>query len=913
LTIDASAATSELLAQVTGLYGAPLVASLPEVGPHGDDASSFQDLWEQLRNATVVVFPLVAPCDLDRFFYLRLVQVLRREPPSPTLSVVVLQANATGQRLAGGFAARFRSGWPFARCIFLTERGDPARLTARIGLPVTTMINDGADGPPATSSVVCPEAGANQKIGLQLQRIWGRCGSTTGFENQIESFVEAGYLTVRVFSDAVRRRGATLDTRMPEIIAENSVYAGAHINVLAIPDGPPVPIRTKNAEVAWATWLAATATCRIRDPVVAEAARRADAAVANHLECVGPALALAPQARLLLDIRDDRARATSELMLRDGRSATDVLAAEAAAARAQALVLAIPDICGHVSVSEFERLGPQSQRSAILLPRAYADRPPEVRPAPETSNAWDAFDVLLFGDEHPFNITSVQWFLDAVWRPYLAPEAVTVAIVGRVGKHVQDRMQPSLDDWSEKPHSGSQPPEAGQSPDPRSEGQRSEARLVEARYLAPRSAPSPRILGFVDDLDAIRAACLVTVVPDRHGTGTAVKTLATLAAGHPLVTTSTGVRGLDPSVSGLLPAHDDPAALGADILTLLRDPCRLMERRRLVEAAQMAISHGPDHAALLATVQRPTPRIRAERLARWARVVAAAIPADARPYYFSLGTSFVMNGSAADRQVLLDGWHGPEHWGRWTDGATASLRVTLAGPEVDSLMLELEVMPSSAGGTLSLVINGTSLPAIKAVFGPIAWPIPADVTKGQTSFLVTLHVSDTVCPSRSGGSTDDRILGVGVSAVRLYSRGSILRTPNDYLSTRGGAAKEILLTGWHEAEDWGCWSNGHAAVLELPMAEPPKGRLLLELDIAPSPLRPMLTLSVNGHTLAPTIPMDGGNQWLLPEDATKGKSWLWVTLTVSETIRPADTDASADGRTLGIGLRGLNVIDLGSQ
>jgi hypothetical protein len=909
LTLDPPTVSPKLLTQITGRYGAPFVASLPEHGPDGDHAAAFEDLRGRLSGAGVVLFPRVSPGDLDRFFYLRLLQVLRREPPLLSLSVVVLTTEPTGPRLAGGFAARFKSGWPFAQCVFLTEHGDPAALSASLGLPVSELTVSGlpvsglpVSGLPVSGltvsapagdapSVVCPEIGASQKIALQVQRVWGRCGSTTGFENQLESLVAADYLTIRLFSDAVRRRGATLTARMGDIIAENSVNAGPHINVLAVPEGPPVPIRTRDAEIAWATWLATTATCTIRDPLVAEAARRADAVIANHLECVGPALVLAPQARLLLEIRDDRARATSEMMRRDGRSEADVRAAEAVAAGVQARVLAIPDICGHVSVAELERLGPQSQRSAILLPRAYQRSTPEPGTARAAESEAATFDVLVFGDEHPFNITSVRWFVDAVWRPYLAPEAVSVAIAGRVGRHVQD--------------SGSGPVKQQPHEPPR--------RPREQTGEQTGGTSALRILGFVDDLDALRATCRLTAVPDRQGTGTAVKTLATLAAGHPLVTTPVGVRGLDPLVSDMLPAHDDAAAFAADILTLLRDPERLAERRRAVGAAQNAIRRGPDHAALLASVPRPTPRLRAERQARWARVVAAAIASDPRPFCFSPGTSFAMNGSVADGDVLLGGWHGPEAWGRWTDGDTASLRITLPAPAAEPLALELELMPSEAGGTVSVSIDGVGLATAEVVSGWVMWPIPGAVTEGKTSFLVTLRSSATICPSRSGGSTDDRILGVGVKAVRLHGRGTAGYETGKYLSTRSAAANGILLSGWHEMEDWGCWSSGRTAALELILAAPPKGRVLLELDIAPSPVRSMLTLEVNGHALAAIVPVNGGNQWLLPVDATRERSRLWITLTVSETVRPADIDASADGRTLGVGLRGLAAIDLGSS
>jgi hypothetical protein len=152
-----------------------------------------------------------------------------------------------------------------------------------------------------------------------------------------------------------------------------------------------------------------------------------------------------------------------------------------------------------------------------------------------------------------------------------------------------------------------------------------------------------------------------------------------------------------------------------------------------------------------------------------------------------------------------------------------------------------------------------------------------------------------------------------VRSVCLQGRGTFEYESGRYLPARTAAANGMLLSGWHEMEDWGCWSGGRTATLELTIAAPAKGRVLLELDIAPSPVRPMLTLTVNGHELAAITPVNGGNQWLLPIDATSERSRFWITLVVSETVRPADTDPSADGRTLGVGLRGMSLIDLGTS
>ena len=340
MTVVSSVVSAELLNRIATRHGSPEIAALPSAQPEGDRGAAFEELARRARDAGVMLLPAIDPADLDRFFWLRLIQILRREPVFPGLSVIVLSPTGSRRLLAEGFAARFRTAWPFARCVFLTEGEGSESLSGTLGLPVGVIPGGSVAAHLSDTSlenILRSEAIASQKIALQFQRIWGRCGSTTGFENQIESLVGAGFMTIRVFADAVARRGATLDARLAKVIPENCDHAGAHINTVAVPDGPPTQIRTRDPDAAWATWLAATATCRIVDPMLIEAAQRADSVIGNHLESVGPAITLAPQARLLLDIRDDRARATRELMLRDGKSDAEILTGEAAAARAQAM------------------------------------------------------------------------------------------------------------------------------------------------------------------------------------------------------------------------------------------------------------------------------------------------------------------------------------------------------------------------------------------------------------------------------------------------------------------------------------------------------------------------------------------------------------------------------------------------
>ena len=829
---------------------------MPQASPDGDQAEAFARRLAEWDDARVVLFPDIWPGDLDSFFRLRLLQVLNGRPPLQALSVVVLAGDLAGPPLAGGFADRFRFGWPFARCVFLTERDDHAALSALLGVPVKPLECARAAPEPIACGV-----DTSQKIAVQVQRTLRRCGSTILFENQLESLVRSGFLTIRVFTDPTWRRGATIRSRLDALVRENSVYAGAHINVVAVPDGPPRRLEVEDEDATWRTLLAATASCRIADDAVMQAAGQAECVIANHLECFGPAITLAPHARLLLALHEDRAIALHHWATLAGRGEAAAMRSAAAAARVQTWILGMADLCSFVSKTEMSRLAPHCKRAAMILPRVHRDATP-----PHIGNGVaPRFDLLLVGSEHGLNIVSLRWFLDRVWRPHLQARSVSVAIVGRAGDHA---------------------------------------------YKSAYDSPLLHFLGFVEDLATIRSWCRMTVVPDTGGAGVSRKVLTALAAGHPMATTRVGLRGLDLSIAETLPAHNAAEALAADILSLIDDPARLRERHRLVRQAGATIREYPDYADRVMTIPLPTEEGTQTRLEQWSVLLGPVPGPDAAPFIFTFDAAFAMSGGPWDQQVLVEGWHEPEPWGRWTDGADAALRITLGAPASGPLTLELDIVPSAVAANLRVGVDGTLFSLLDPVPGPNGWDIPPELSVGKSSFLVTLHVGETVCPARASNSTDDRILGIGVSAVRLLSRQPTLCVLNTFMPIRADAMPgRVLMTGWHGPEAWGCWTSKTSASLRLTVGEPMmQSSIRLELDIALPLVAPALTLSVNGVTLPAIIPTDGLNSWDLPPKATNGLTELLVMLTVPETFCGTRAGQSTDDRELGIGLRGFRVV-----
>ena len=558
----------------------------------------------------------------------------------------------------------------------------------------------------------------------------------------------------------------------------------------------------------------------------------------------------------MLVLKEDRAIALHHFAMLARHGDATTINAAAAASRMQAQILAVPDLCAFASESEMTRLASHCRRAVPVRPRLAGQSP--------KPNETKRFDLLLVGSGYGINIVSLRWFLDRVWRPTLEPIGVSVAIAGRMG-----------------------------------------LRALRSSY------PSPLLhfLGVVDDLDAIRTVCRLTVVPEAGGAGISMKLLTALAAGHPLAATRIALRGLDPAVAECLPAFNAADALAADILHLLDSQAHLEQRQHLVQQARDLIGDGTNNADLVTAIPRPTTPGLRKRQAHWSRIIGPAPAPPRQDQTFTLGTAFPMSGSPSDNQVLLEGWHEPEAWGRWTDGADAELRLTLAAPTDEPLMLQLDIVPSAAAANLRVSIDGTALPLADPVPGPNFWDIPADLSAGKTTFTITLHAGETVCPARLNPvSPDDRILGIGVAAVRLLSRQPTLCVPNLPMPIRAAEMpRRVLLAGWHAPEDWGCWTSRATASLRLTMTEPLHASIRLELDLALPPVHPALTLTVNGTTLPAIPPADGPNSWDLPPRATNGRSELLVMLTVSKTFSAARTALSDDDRELGIGLRGIRV------
>jgi len=118
------------------------------------------------------------------------------------------------------------------------------------------------------------------------------------------------------------------------------------------------------------------------------------------------------------------------------------------------------------------------------------------------------------------------------------------------------------------------------------------------------------VTGFVEDIRVEYARSTVAVAPVRFGAGTLYKLLEPLALGVPVVTTTTGIGGLDLKPGDDVLVADTAAGLAEHIVRLLRDP---QLRRSLSQRAAAKVRELHDWDAVAGGIERVYTSVFAER------------------------------------------------------------------------------------------------------------------------------------------------------------------------------------------------------------------------------------------------------------------------------------------------------------
>lgn len=567
---------------------APHSQALSDAGIRGDEATSTQ--WARLLSdptaqvglgdltgsvlATILVATDVPVTQIDRFFRYRMVQLLEGTADRDVALVVALRPGESAAP-PGGFATRAAGSWPFRTTWFVcTDAESAARYSDQLGIPVhavsrgrlAELIRHILSGlPPAVPAHEATPT-ADQRISVQIQPNWGRCGSSTAFENELGALIDRGDFVAHVFvPDAGENLDdAELNNRFERSRRETSVHVGAHVacTVGRQPDALHHGAKVTSLGQEFMAEVLDRQQYRPRDWLVGKLLERAAAAIVNHVVNLPLAITLSPAARILLDMHDCFSRNS---LLRSRIGSTSRAFASRAELRqmfeSESSLWRLPDACTAVNRKELGQLRRWNPVASIVLPKPYVPR--ITLPRQEDC----LFHALLVADQHPFNIKALAWFLDEVWLPHPQLRGLRLAVAGRAANFVDT-----------------------------------------ARY----EPHDVTFVGFVDDLEALRGQTLMSIAPDLEGTGVAVKVLTALGAGHPLVATPMALRGYDPATPVGIPALSAPSGLADDIAELARSA---EARRKRIEAGDALFANlmGSGFAGVLEGLPAPDPRAAAAR------------------------------------------------------------------------------------------------------------------------------------------------------------------------------------------------------------------------------------------------------------------------------------------------------------
>jgi len=130
----------------------------------------------------------------------------------------------------------------------------------------------------------------------------------------------------------------------------------------------------------------------------------------------------------------------------------------------------------------------------------------------------------------------------------------------------------------------------------------------------------------------------------------------------------------------------------------------------------------------------------------------------------------------------------------------------------------------------------------------------------------------------------------------------------------GGTSAPYTLDGWSGAEPWGTWTDGHRAVLGIPLKQPPQGpvEVVLEANAFLRPQHPVLHVCVScNHTVVAEWEIRTADVCQypvrIPAELMAGQGVLQLSLDIKNPASPHELGESLDTRPLGLGLRRLRI------
>lgn len=147
---------------------------------------------------------------------------------------------------------------------------------------------------------------------------------------------------------------------------------------------------------------------------------------------------------------------------------------------------------------------------------------------------------------------------------------------------------------------------------------------------------------------------------------------------------------------------------------------------------------------------------------------------------YSLGELIDFSQQGNGSLYAIQGWSGPEPWGRWSTHGAATIQMHLTDTTKRALELELVISAHVSGSRpcqeVRIVVNEKEIARHLLCLGkggeqPSSYrcAIDRELLRADGMIDIRLVTPDSISPKKLGMSSDDRVLGIGIRTLKLLA------------------------------------------------------------------------------------------------------------------------------------------------
>lgn len=302
---------------------------------------------------------------------------------------------------------------------------------------------------------------------------------------------------------------------------------------------------------------------------------------------------------------------------------------------------------------------------------------------------------------------------------------------------------------------------------------------------------------------------------------------------------------------------------------------------------------------------------------------------------YQLGTVIDFKSGSSDSTCVRycgEGWARPEPQGTWTDGEMATLRLGIRAQLKSDLTLRITaapfLTPAQSRQKVHATVNGVEL-GVWNMAAPAMqdWQvvIPEAIAFRTGDLDIVFGIETPVSPATAGLGADTRRLGISLAALvvdksapptltptppplpnRAYQLGTVI----DFKSgTSAVTCLRFCRRGWSVSENFGTWTDGEIATLQLELQPDAPADLTLRVKAAPflnaSTSRQNVRVMANGVEVGKwSMDSPSAQNWEIeiPKAVAFQRPLLQIEFMIEKPMSPSELGLTGDTRRLGIGV-----------